>query len=89
VRSTKYHPAVRYGSRAWHFWQYQSDGRVPGIGGNVDQDAFYGTNEQWAAFQREPGVLPVQTGAAKPEPPQTAAAQPQESVAEPTVAPAE
>ena len=91
VRSTKYHPAVRYGSRAWHFWQYQSDGRVPGIGGNVDQDAFYGTNEQWAAFQREPGVRPVQTGAAgpAPAPPQTAAAHPQEFIAEPASAPAE
>ena len=93
VRSTKYHPAVRYGSRAWHFWQYQSDARVPGIGGKVDKDAFYGTNEQWAAFQREPGVRPVQTGAADaapaPAPPQTAAAQPQESIAEPAGAPAE
>ena len=65
VRSTKYHPAVKYGSRAWHFWQYQSDGRVPGIGGNVDKDAFYGTKEQWDAFQREPGVRPAHTGADK------------------------
>ena len=81
VRSTKHHPAVKYGSRAWHFWQYQSDGRVPGIGGNVDKDAFYGTKEQWDAFLREPGVRPVQTGAAgpAPAPAQTAAAQPQES----------
>jgi hypothetical protein len=76
---------VKYGSRAWHFWQYQSDGRVPGIGGNVDKDAFYGTKEQWDAFQREPGVRPVQTAAAKPVSarPQMAAAQPQESMAEP------
>ena len=82
VRSTKHHPAVKYGSRAWHFWQYQSDGRVPGIGGDVDKDAFYGTKEQWDAFLSEPGVRPVQTGAAKPTPapapPQTAAAQPEE-----------
>ena len=26
VRSTKYHPAVKYGLRPWRFWQYQSDG---------------------------------------------------------------
>ena len=93
VRSTKHHPAVKYGSRAWHFWQYQSDGRVPGIGGNVDKDAFYGTKEQWDAFLREPGVRPAQTGAAGPAPapalPQTAAAQPQEFIAEPASAPAE
>jgi lysozyme len=66
VRSTKHHPAVKYGSRAWHFWQYQSDGRVPGIGGKVDKDAFYGTKEQWDAFLKEPGARPVQTGAAGP-----------------------
>jgi len=78
VRSTKHHPSVKYGSRAWHFWQYQSDGRVPGIGGKVDKDAFYGTKGQWDAFLREPGVRPVQAGAAgaapAPAPAQTAAA---------------
>ena len=82
---------MKYGSRAWHFWQYQSDGRVPGIGGNVDKDAFYGTKEQWDAFLWEPGVRPVQTGAAKPASAdqQMAAAQPQEPIAEPASAPAE
>jgi lysozyme len=50
VRSTKHHPAVRYGLRMWHFWQYQSDGAVPGIEGHVDRNAFYGTGEQWQAF---------------------------------------
>ena len=40
VRSTKYRPAVKYGLRPWHFWQYQSDGRVAGIQAHVDQDAF-------------------------------------------------
>jgi lysozyme len=53
VRSTKYHPAVKYGSRAWAFWQYQSDGQTPGINGAVDRDVFYGTNEQWGSFLRE------------------------------------
>ena len=100
VRSTKYHPAVKYGGRAWRIWQYQSDARVPGIGGNVDKDAFYGTKEQWDAFLREPGVCPVQTGAAQraaAPPTQTAEVQPQESseaqprgpVAEPAGAPAQ
>ena len=37
-------------SRAWHFWQYQSDGPMPGIEGHVDRDAFYGTQTQWQAF---------------------------------------
>ena len=84
---------MKYGPRAWHFWQYRSDGRVPGIGGNVDKDAFYGTKKQWNAFLREPGVRPVQTGAAGPAPvpapPKMAAARPQEPIAGPASAPAE
>ena len=50
VRSTKHHPAVRYGSRTWKFWQYQADGAIPGIDGHVDRNVFYGTREQWQAF---------------------------------------
>jgi lysozyme len=53
VRSTKYHPTVKYGPRAWHFWQYQSDGSVAGIAVHVDRDAFFGTNDQWQAFLRD------------------------------------
>ena len=87
VRSTKHHPAVKFGQRAWHFWQYESDGRVPGIAVNVDKDAFYGTKEQWIAFLREPGVRA--TGAAEPTPPKVTAAQAQESIAEPISAAAE
>jgi lysozyme len=47
VRSTKYHPQVRYGDRQWTFWQYRSDGRVPGITGAVDQNTFNGSADQW------------------------------------------
>jgi lysozyme len=50
VRSTKHHPSVKYPGRAWRFWQYQSDGSIPGIDGHVDRDAYYGTQEQWQAF---------------------------------------
>ena len=50
VRSTKYSPSVKYGSRRWHFWQYQSDGHIPGIGGKVDRNAFFGTGRQWEKF---------------------------------------
>src|SRR5260370_19689059 len=53
VRSTKYHPAVKYGSPDLACWQYQSDGQTPGINGNVDRDVFYGTKEQWGTFLRE------------------------------------
>jgi lysozyme len=50
VRSTKHNPAVPYGSRPWKFWQYQADGAIPGIEGDVDRNVFYGTREQWQAF---------------------------------------
>ena len=50
VRSTKYEPHIKYGSRKWHFWQYQSDGNVPGINAQVDRNAFHGTHAQWEAF---------------------------------------
>jgi lysozyme len=50
VRSTRHHPSVRYGSRKWHFWQFQADGYTPGIVGHVDQNAFYGSQAQWQAY---------------------------------------
>jgi len=77
VRSTKHHPAVRYGSRAWAFWQYQSDGQMPGIGGNVDRDVFYGTRKEWQAFLQEPKARPLQI-------PDTAVAQSPEPAAPPS-----
>ena len=50
IRSTKYSPHVKYGSRNWHFWQFQSDAQIPGIVGNVDRNAFRGDHQQWLAF---------------------------------------
>ena len=50
VRSVKHHPAVKYAGRDWSFWQYQSDGYVPGVQGKVDRNAFAGTPQQWRAF---------------------------------------
>src|SRR5271165_5614805 len=81
VRSTKYHPAVKYGPRPWHFWQYQSDGSVAGIPVHVDRDAFFGTKEQWDAFlsdqesgaQKRPRAQPPV--AQQPDAAQTFAAQ--------------
>jgi lysozyme len=80
VRSTKYHPAVKYGLRPWRFWQYQSDGFVAGIASHVDRDAFFGTEKQWEAFlgDREsaaPHPTPQQSVAQEPAETQTVAAQ--------------
>jgi len=69
VRSTKYHPAVRYGDRKWTFWQYRSDGRVPGISVAVDQNAFNGSHQQWREWLADTTGLkaqPVVAAAAKP-----------------------
>lgn len=52
VRSTKYSPPIHYPGRRWVFWQYQSDGYVPGIKGKVDRNAFVGTRAQWQAWLR-------------------------------------
>lgn len=50
VRSTKYHPQVRYGNRKWTFWQYRSDGRIPGIANAVDQNTFNGSWNEWRSW---------------------------------------
>jgi lysozyme len=86
VRSTKYHPSVKYGSRPWAFWQYQSDGGVSGIRGKVDRDAFFGTRAQWEAFLREPTNTSVL--AARLSQPAQAPSAPATPAPEPTPAPA-
>lgn len=50
VRSVKYHPTVKYGARKWKFWQHTAEGRVAGIRGNVDRNAFNGTTKDWHAW---------------------------------------
>ncbi len=50
VRTVNAQPFERYGDRRWMLWQYTDMGRVPGIKGNVDRNAFAGTEEEWARF---------------------------------------
>ncbi|MGQ0446365.1 MAG: glycoside hydrolase family 25 protein [Beijerinckiaceae bacterium] len=50
VRSVKCHPSLRYANRRWHFWQHTAEGRVPGIRGNVDRNAFNGSIKDWQAW---------------------------------------
>ncbi|WP_246744907.1 glycoside hydrolase family 25 protein [Methylocystis sp. Sn-Cys] len=69
VRSTKYHPKVRYGDRKWTFWQYRSDGRVPGIVGAVDQNTFNGSHEHWRGWlSSTTGIKAAPVAAAAPKP---------------------
>ena len=87
VRSTKYHPSVKYGARPWVFWQYQSDARIAGISVHVDRDAFAGSAEQWQAFLRDPSTLSC-AASGSPNPP-PAPAPPQESPPVPETATAQ
>jgi lysozyme len=50
VRSTAAEPHARYRDRHWTMWQYTTTGRVPGIKGAVDRNAFYGSEAEWMAF---------------------------------------
>ncbi len=59
VRSTKYHPSVKYAGRRWHFWQYQSDGHIDGIRAKVDRNTFFGSPDEWTAFLTN-NTLPMQ-----------------------------
>jgi hypothetical protein len=43
-------PASNWGGRGWTFWQYTSDGTVPGIVGRVDLDRFNGTDLATQAY---------------------------------------
>jgi lysozyme len=47
VRTVAAEPQEKYGDRHWNFWQYTTTGRVPGIRGDVDRNAFNGTAEMW------------------------------------------
>ena len=50
VRSVAAEPQERYAGRQWTMWQYTTTGRVPGIEGKVDRNAFYGSQAEWAKF---------------------------------------
>jgi len=50
LRSTAAEPHERYENRPWTFWQYTQTGVVPGVRGEVDRNAFYGSTEDWLMF---------------------------------------
>ncbi|NNM72911.1 glycoside hydrolase family 25 protein [Enterovirga aerilata] len=50
IRSTAAEPHHRYRDRKWTLWQFTTTGRVPGIKGDVDRNAFYGSEKEWRAF---------------------------------------
>ncbi|MDR0809096.1 MAG: glycoside hydrolase family 25 protein [Gemmobacter sp.] len=50
LRSVAAHPSERYPGQPWTFWQHTSTGRIPGIAGDVDINAFAGSEAAWAAW---------------------------------------
>jgi len=56
LRSVAAEPDERYSDRSWKFWQYTATGRVPGIKGSVDRNAFNGTEREWQRWLKSQGV---------------------------------
>jgi lysozyme len=52
IRSTAAPPQHRYENRPWEFWQFTTTGRVPGIRGDVDRNAFFGTARQFEEWRQ-------------------------------------
>jgi lysozyme len=51
LRSTAAPLRHRYERQQWAFWQFTTTGRVPGVTGHVDRNAFFGSEREFAAWQ--------------------------------------
>ncbi|KRE13255.1 glycoside hydrolase [Bosea sp. Root483D1] len=51
LRSTAAPLKHRYERKQWEFWQFTTTGRVPGISGDVDRNAFFGTEHEFSAWR--------------------------------------
>ena len=52
LRSTAAPLAKRYARDRWEFWQFTTTGRVPGISGDVDRNAFFGNEREFDAWRQ-------------------------------------
>ena len=50
LRSTAAEPHERYSNRTWTFWQWTQTGVVRGVRGEVDRNAFFGSQNDWITF---------------------------------------
>ncbi len=79
LRSTAAPLKHRYEREKWEFWQFTTTGKVPGITGDVDRNAFYGTEQEFAAWREgrfDIGARKWRSGEPKvagPKPPATSA----------------
>ncbi|MFA6966791.1 GH25 family lysozyme [Bosea sp. (in: a-proteobacteria)] len=51
LRSTAAPLKHRYNREKWEFWQFTTTGRVPGITGDVDRNAFFGSEHEFTAWR--------------------------------------
>jgi lysozyme len=56
LRSVAAEPHTRYSDRKWTFWQYTATGRVAGVKGDVDRNAFHGSEREWTRWLASQGV---------------------------------
>jgi lysozyme len=57
LRSVAAEPQERYTDRPWKIWQFTTTGRVPGIAGPVDRNAWFGNRKEWNQYLAEIGAL--------------------------------
>ena len=53
LRSVAGHPEKVYPGNPWTFWQYTGTGKIPGISGPADINAFAGSRAQWQAWLKK------------------------------------
>ena len=56
LRSVAAEPHERYANRDWAFWQFTATGRVPGVKGDVDRNAFKGSVADWERLMASWGL---------------------------------
>jgi len=56
LRSVAAEPHEKYSGRHWKLWQFTTTGRVPGIKGPVDRNAFSGSRADWNRYLALNGV---------------------------------
>ncbi|MBW3095937.1 glycoside hydrolase family 25 protein [Pseudohoeflea sp. DP4N28-3] len=53
LRSVAAHPSEIYPGHPWTFWQYTGTGKMPGVTGHTDINAFAGSRAEWNAWLRK------------------------------------
>lgn len=53
LRSVAAHPDQIYPGHPWTFWQYTGTGKMPGVDGHTDINAFAGSRSQWQAWLKK------------------------------------